>query len=113
MAGDIFSMMAGQERPEVIAVLEYLSTGASVETVVRNGGGLSPHRDSSLDWYGNDTDRRVADILLNAETVRFDASDLMPPEVGAGSFWSAMTGYASGAISLEEALQEIDDSWPG
>ncbi len=112
MAGDIFSIMAGQERPEVISVLEYLSTAASVETIVRNGAGLSPHRDSSLDWYGNDTDRRVAEILLNAETVRFDASDLMPPEVGTGTFWSAMTDYAAGSISLDEALQEIDDSWP-
>jgi alpha-glucoside transport system substrate-binding protein len=54
----------------------------------------------------------VAEILLNAETVRFDASDLMPPEVGAGTFWSAMVDYITGALTLEEALQEIDDSWP-
>jgi alpha-glucoside transport system substrate-binding protein len=112
MAGDIFSLMTGNERPEAVAFLEFLSTGASVETVVRNGGGLSPHQDSSLDWYSNDTDRRVAEILLNAETVRFDASDLMPPEVGAGTFWSAMTDFASGAVTLDEAVQEIDASWP-
>jgi alpha-glucoside transport system substrate-binding protein len=112
MAGDIFTLMTGNERPEAVAFLEFLSTGESVEGVVRNGGGLSPHQDSSLDWYSNDTDRRVAEILLNAETVRFDASDLMPPEVGAGTFWSAMVDYASGASTLEDALQEIDDSWP-
>ena len=92
--------------------MEYISTADSVEYVVRNGGGMSPHQDSSLDWYSNDTDRRVAEILLNAETVRFDASDLMPPEVGAGTFWSAMVDYVSGAVTLEEALQEIDASWP-
>ncbi len=112
MAGDIFSLMAGNERPEVVAVLEYLSTAASVETVVRNGGGMSPHQGSSLDWYTNDIDRSIAEILLNAETVRFDASDLMPPEVGAGTFWSGMVDYISGALTLDEALQEIDDSWP-
>ncbi len=112
MAGDIFSLMAGNERPEVVAVLEYLSTPASVETVVRNGGGMSPHQGSSLDWYTNDIDRSIAEILLNAETVRFDASDLMPPEVGAGTFWSGMVDYISGALTLDEALQEIDDSWP-
>jgi alpha-glucoside transport system substrate-binding protein len=44
--------------------------------------------------------------------VRFDASDLMPAEVGAGSFWKAMTDYISGSADLETALQEIDDSWP-
>jgi alpha-glucoside transport system substrate-binding protein len=112
MAGDIFTMMTGNERPEVAAFVEFLSTGASMETLVRNGGGLSPHRDSSLDWYSNDVDRRIAEILLNAETVRFDASDLMPPEVGAGTFWSVMTDLASGGIALDEAVAEIDASWP-
>jgi alpha-glucoside transport system substrate-binding protein len=112
MAGDIFTMMAGNDRPEVAAFLDYLSHGESVETVVRNGGGLSPHQDSSLDWYSNDIDRRVAEILLNAETVRFDASDLMPPEVGAGTFWSDMVDYVTGTLTLDEALQEIDASWP-
>jgi alpha-glucoside transport system substrate-binding protein len=110
MAGDIYAMF--NDRPEVAAFMEYLSTGASTEPIVRNGRGLSPHQDSSLDWYGSELDRKVAEILLNAETVRFDASDLMPPEVGTGSFWSAMVDYVSGSIDLDTALQEIDDSWP-
>ena len=81
------------DRPEVRAFLEYLSTGASTEFMVRNGGGISPHQDSNLDWYATDIDSRIAEILLNAETVRFDASDLMPAEVGTGTFWSAMVDY--------------------
>jgi alpha-glucoside transport system substrate-binding protein len=36
----------------------------------------------------------------------------MPGEVGAGSFWTGMTDWASGAVDLETALQEIDASWP-
>ena len=110
MAGDIYTLF--NDKPEAKALLEYLSTGASTEVMVSNGGGLSPHQDSSLDWYSNDIDRRIAEILLNAETVRFDASDLMPPEVGAGTFWSAMVDYVTGAVDLDGALQEIDDSWP-
>ena len=73
---------------------------------------MSPHQDSSLDWYTTDIDRRIAEILLNAETVRFDASDLMPPEVGAGTFWSSTVDYVTGSIDLDGALQEIDASWP-
>ena len=75
-------------------------------------GGMSPHQDSSLDWYTTEIDQRIAEILLNAETVRFDASDLMPAEVGAGSFWERMVDYVSGTVDLDTALQEIDDSWP-
>ena len=71
------------------------------------------HQDSSLDWYADDISRQIAAAILNAEIVRFDASDLMPGEVGAGSFWKAMTDYISGSADLDTALAEIDASWPG
>ena len=32
----------------------------------------------------------------------------MPPEVGAGTFWSVMTDLASGSITLDQAVAEID-----
>ncbi len=110
VAGDIYAMF--NDRPEVRAVMEYFSTGASVEGWVKAGGAISPHKDSSLDWYTNEVDRGVAEIILNATSVRFDASDLMPGAVGAGSFWKEMTSYVTGTIDLDTALKEIDASWP-
>ncbi len=110
VAGDI--MAAFSDRPEVIAVMEYFTTGASVEGWVKAGGAISPHQDSSLDWYTNDVDRGVAEIILNADSVRFDGSDLMPGAVGAGSFWKSMTDYISGTVDLDTAMAEIDASWP-
>ncbi len=100
------------DRPEVRAVIQYFSTGDSVKDWVIAGGAIAPHEDSSLDWYSNEVDRGVARIILEASSVRFDASDLMPGAVGAGSFWKSMTSYVSGAIDLDTALKEIDDSWP-
>ncbi len=110
VAGDIYAMF--NDRPEVRAVMEYFTTAASVEGWVKAGGMISPHLDSSLDWYTNDVDRGVADIILNATSLRFDASDLMPGEVGAGSFWKSMTSYVSDSIDLDTALKEIDAAWP-
>ncbi len=110
VAGDIYAMF--NDRPEVRAVMEYFTTGASVEGWVRAGGAISPHLDSSLDWYSNEVDRGVAEIILNATSVRFDASDLMPGAVGSGSFWKSMTSYVSGAIDLDTAVKDIDASWP-
>jgi alpha-glucoside transport system substrate-binding protein len=57
-------------------------------------------------------DQRHAQVLLDAQVVRFDASDLMPAEVGAGSFWSIITDYVAGSIDLDTAMAEIDASWP-
>ena len=110
VAGDIYSAFA--DRPEVKAVMEYFATGESVKAWVQSGGAISPHLDSSLDWYTNVVDRGVAEIILNATSVRFDGSDLMPGAVGAGSFWKSMTSYVSGSIDLDTALKEIDASWP-
>jgi alpha-glucoside transport system substrate-binding protein len=110
VAGDIMAAFA--DRDEVKAVMDYFTTGASVEGWVKAGGAISPHQDSSLDWYTNEVDRGVAEIILNADSVRFDGSDLMPGAVGSGSFWKSMTDYISGTVDLDTALAEIDASWP-
>jgi alpha-glucoside transport system substrate-binding protein len=36
----------------------------------------------------------------------------MPGAVGAGSFWKDMTAWIGGQKDLDEALKDIDDSWP-
>lgn len=110
VAGDIYALF--NDRPETRAVIEYFSTGASVEGWVKAGGAISPHKDSSLDWYTNDVDRGIAKMIQDATSVRFDGSDLMPGAVGAGSFWKSMTSYVTGSIDLDTALAEIDASWP-
>ena len=76
------------------------------------GGAISPHKDSSLDWYKDPITKKVAETIQNATVVRFDGSDLMPGAVGAGSFWKEMTSFVSGSIDENTALKEIDASWP-
>ena len=110
VAGDIYAMF--NDRPEVRALMQYFATGASVEVWVRAGGAISPHKDSQLSWYANPVERKVAEVIQNATSVRFDGSDLMPGAVGAGSFWKEMTAYVSGSKSLDEAVKAIDASWP-
>ena len=51
-------------------------------------------------------------LVAQATSFRFDGSDLMPGEVGGGSFWKGMTDYVSGAADLDQILPEIDASWP-
>ncbi|TVQ40161.1 MAG: carbohydrate ABC transporter substrate-binding protein [Spirochaetaceae bacterium] len=108
VAGDIMSAM--QDRPEVRAVMRYLTTGESTRGWLEQGGFVSPHLDADLSWYP-ELDRGYAEILMNADVVRFDASDLMPGAVGTGSFWTGMVDFVSGD-SLDEVLPAIDASWP-
>ena len=108
-AGDIMSPMT--DKPETAAVMRYLSEGLSTKAWVEDGTMVSPHADAELSWYPNEWSRGYAEILQNADTVRFDASDLMPGQVGAGSFWTGMTNWVSGD-DLDTVLQNIDNSWP-
>lgn len=109
-AGDIYAMF--NDRPEVRAVFQYFSTGESLKGWVEQGGAILTHNDADLNWYKDPVTRGVAEIIRNATTFRFDASDLMPGAVGAGTFWKYMTDYVSGSIDRQTALQQIDASWP-
>jgi alpha-glucoside transport system substrate-binding protein len=75
-------------------------------------GFLSPHKDFDVSKYGNDTVRSIAKIAYTASGIRFDASDSMPPQVGAGSFWKGMVAYTSGQQDEATTLKQIDASWP-
>ncbi len=108
-AGDAYSMF--NDRPEVRAFMEYMATAESAQGWAEAGGFLSPHKQASLEWYPDEATRLQAEILQNATTFRFDASDLMPGSVGTGSFWTGMVDYVNGD-DLDAVLQRIEDSWP-
>jgi alpha-glucoside transport system substrate-binding protein len=110
VAGDIMAMF--NDRPEVQALMQYFTYGDSVKAWLAAGGALSPHKDASLDWYGDDVERGIAELTQQSTGVRFDGSDLMPGEVGAGSFWKGMTDYIAGTVDLPTAMEEIDAAWP-
>jgi alpha-glucoside transport system substrate-binding protein len=109
-AGDIYA--AFNDRPEVRAVFQYFTMGESLKTWIESNGAIGPQNDASLDWYKDPILKKIAGMIQSATVFRFDASDLMPGAVGAGSFWKEMTSWVSGTITLDTALKEIDASWP-
>jgi alpha-glucoside transport system substrate-binding protein len=110
VAGDIWA--AFSDKPEAMAVMEYFTKGVHLKPWMEAGGAIAPHKDADLSWYGNDIERKIGEIIQNATAVRFDGSDLMPGQVGAGSFWKEMTSYISGAEDLDTAMKNIDATWP-
>jgi alpha-glucoside transport system substrate-binding protein len=77
---------------------------------------ISPNIEVGPDCYANEELADAAAILteaLGAGNARFDASDLMPPAVGSGSFWTGMIEYMQqGPDSLQGVLDSIESSWP-
>lgn len=73
---------------------------------------ISPFKDFDVSLYPSETTRTIAKVAYDSTAFRFDGSDSMPAEVGAGSFWKEMTAWLNGDQDIDTALQNIDDSWP-
>ncbi len=63
-------------------LMAYLASADAAEIWARRGGFISPNQDTDPDAYPNDTARRAAQDLLDAEVVRFDLSDQQAVEFG-------------------------------
>jgi len=92
--------------------MEYFTVPQSAQGWLQNGGALAAHLTATPDMYGVDLEKGLAALVNEATSFRFDGSDLMPGEVGAGSFWTGMTDWVSGSADLDTVLAEIDTSWP-
>jgi len=109
--GDMFVMF--NDRPEVRALIEYLATPEAAQAWIQAGGFVSPNQAVPQDWYDTYPSSGLAEILNQATALRFDASDVMPAEVGQGTFWSGMVEWvAENGANESEVFQEIEDSWP-
>jgi alpha-glucoside transport system substrate-binding protein len=109
-AADMFVMF--EDRPEVRALMEWLATPEAAEGWIAAGGFLSPLVTVPAEWYTY-PNVGLSEMVANATTLGFDASDLMPASVGAGTFWSGMIDWvAADGTNTEEVFQSIEDSWP-
>jgi alpha-glucoside transport system substrate-binding protein len=119
-AGDTLMVLAPPDgsapTDETKAVAEFLSTPQGTQRWIEAGSAISANQTTPSDWYAGFYKLSVAaDIVKNATSFGFDASDLMPAEVGAGAEWTQLSEWiSSGGTSptTDQALQAIDDAWP-
>jgi alpha-glucoside transport system substrate-binding protein len=101
--GDLFGVLT--DRPEAAALLRYLVSDEAQSTWVAQGGSLSVK--SSVRAYPDATGRRAASLLSDADTFRFDASDLMPAALNT-AFWQAVLRYTGDPASLDDVLADLE-----
>jgi len=106
-AADLIVMF--NDTPQARALMEYLATPEPQEIWAALGG-ISPNKRVGLDAYPDATTRSMAQALTSAEVFRFDASDLMPAAVGAGTFWSGTLDYVGGQ-DLDSVLATHRNGW--
>jgi alpha-glucoside transport system substrate-binding protein len=83
-AGD--SVVMFKDSPVAQAFLEYLATAEAASIWAGRGGFSSPNQNVGEDAYPDDTAGRLATEMAQAETFRFDLSDLQPQELNDALF---------------------------
>jgi alpha-glucoside transport system substrate-binding protein len=117
-AGEFAVVGTNGNRPEVVDFLNQFM-GEDVQCAMGGetaSSRISPNVNVGPDCYANDILADASEILTTAleeGTGRFDASDMMPAEVGSGTEWTEMLGYMQdGPDSLQDHLDAIEASWP-
>lgn len=108
--GEIVAAFSDSEATQ--KVQEFLSSAEWANNRVALGGVISANK-------GLDASKASSNILKEAirilqaddTTFRFDASDLMPSAVGAGTFWKGMVDWVNGTDTAT-VLSQIEAGWP-
>ena len=108
---DMFVMF--NDRPEVRAFIQWMSTVDAVKDRVATGAFLAANNAVPADLYTSYPMSGLAEIARNATVSRGDASDSMIKDVGQGTFWKGMVKWVSqNGEGTQAIFDEIEANWP-
>ena len=108
-AGDLFVQF--KDSPAADAFLEYLTTTDAAEIWAERGGFSSPHKDLDTGVYPDEITRTTAGALSEAETFRFDMSDLQPSAFGGTpgqGMWKHLTDFVQNPDDVDGITEALE-----
>jgi hypothetical protein len=109
--GNLFIIF--RDTPAVQAFIKYLATPESAEVWVGRGGFSSPNKNVSSDKYPDALLKATSEALTNAETFRFDMSDLAPAAFGATvgqGEWKILQDFLKNPSDVSGTQQALETS---
>ena len=109
--GDAVVMM--KETPQARALITFLTTAEAAEIWARQGGFASPNKAVDDAAYPDAIQRRNAEALANAETFRFDMSDLAPAAFGATvgrGEWAILQNLARNPADVDAVAAALEQA---
>jgi alpha-glucoside transport system substrate-binding protein len=106
-------VIAFDDRPEVQAVQTYLATPEFHTARAEAGPWASANTGVPLETYTDPVFALVAETFQNPEAAfGFDASDLMPGEIGGDLLFSEITEWVVGGQDTQATLDNVEAAWP-
>ena len=105
---------AFDDRPEVRAFTTYLASADYANLRAKEGFGfVSANPNLDVANVESPISKLAAEQFQDpAALIRFDGADLMPGEVGSGSFWREATAWIAEGKDTNAVLDAIESSWP-
>lgn len=107
MGGDVIVMF--NDTPSARSFVNYMAKGASWQSWIDAGGFISPSQSIDASSYPDPLSQKVAQQVIEADPVRFDADDLMPAEVQQ-AFWRGILEYVQNPGQIDRILQDIEST---
>ncbi|MFP4343978.1 MAG: ABC transporter substrate-binding protein [Anaerolineales bacterium] len=105
VAGDLFGLF--NDEPAARCLMRWLATDDAQSIWAERGGFIATNRNVAPEIYPDQLTQQAAEVLVEADVVRFDASDLMPSAVN-DAFWSGILEYVENPDQLDSILQNIE-----
>jgi alpha-glucoside transport system substrate-binding protein len=105
---------AFDDRPEVNAFATYTQTADYANARALAGVGfVNANLNLDLENVESPISKLAGEQFQDpGAVIRFDGADLMPGEVGSGSFWSEATAWIAEGKDTQEVLDAIEATWP-
>lgn len=109
--GDVAALL--KDTPASQELMEFLASADAAEIWAKAGGFLSPNKNVDNAQYPDETSRNLAKGLVEAETFRFDMSDLAPAAFGgtpgAGE-WKILQDFLSNPSNIQGTQAALESA---
>src|SRR6266567_1992289 len=107
VAGDSWSMF--KDTPQARQLIKYLTTAQAQDIWVKRGGKLAVSKKVSLDDYPDPLSKLSAQILVNTQIAKYDATDNMPTDMR-NAAWKGLLKFISNQANLDSILASLDQT---
>ena len=109
--GNMFVLFS--DDPAAQAFIEYLATPEAAEIWAERGGFASPNQNIDTSVYPDELTQRTAGPIAEAEVLRWDLSDLVPPEFGATTgqgLWKLFQDFLQNPDDVDGIAQQLEQA---
>ena len=109
--GNMFIMFT--DSPVAQAFIEYLATPEAAEIWAQRGGFGSPNQNLDPGVYPDDLTRRTSGAIGEAEVVRWDLFDFVPPEFGATTgqgLWKLFQDFLANSDDVDGIAEQMEQA---